>query len=155
MSKVKLNKPQLDAINSYRKSNNISSNTSNDEVIKQMIKKGKLPACLASLASTPKTSNNKTSNTSIWGDKKPTAQQELQMLGLKNHNGANKEINIKGKTYTIVGEASNGRRIVKDSNGEFQVISHDNGLLKKSYVIDSNKKAIEKKTSTNFSEKSY
>ena len=45
-----------------------------------------------------------------------------------------------------MGEANNGRKIVRDAKGELQVLSNDNVLLKKSYVINSNLKSIIKKS---------
>ena len=74
-------------------------------------------------------------------------QKELSELGFISNKGAGEKIkSSKGNTFVIVGEANNGRKIVRDAKGELQVLSNDNVLLKKSYVINSNLKSIIKKS---------
>lgn len=113
-----------------------------------------------------KTSGNTSGNSdvSIWQNSQKTSteqtlstnntdkktQEELSSLGLVNRDGEGEKIkSAGGKEYTVVGNADSGRKIVKDSNGTLQVMSHDNKILKKDYVIKSNKdKAIRTNSTT-------
>ena len=130
---IKLNSEQLNAINKYRKANKLGNNVSNDQILQRMIKSGKVPSCFSSLVQSGNTQNKK----SIWGDKQ---KSELNSLGYVNNKGAGKKIKgANGKIYTIVGQAKHGRKIVKDSSGQLQVLSGDNKLLNKTYVMKTNK----------------
>lgn len=90
----------------------------------------------------------KKNNETIFKDKK--LQKELKSLGYQNNQGAGQKVKgANGKTYTIVGKALYGRRIVKDAKGNLEVISgNKNIVLKKSYVIRTNQKAINQKRPT-------
>ena len=90
----------------------------------------------------------KKNNETIFKDKK--LQKELKALGYLNNQGAGQKVKgSNGKTYTIVGKALYGRKIVKDTKGNLEVISNNkNIVLKKSYVIRTNQKAINKKRPT-------
>ena len=90
-------------------------------------------------------SNNVNKNTTSKNTPSPaqTLQQkqnaELQALGLQNTEGAGGKFKAgNGNEYTVVGAATNGRTIVKDSKGNFQVVAQDGTLLNKDYVIKSN-----------------
>lgn len=57
-----------------------------------------------------------------------------------NNNGAGTKLkSSSGKEYTVVGTAINGRKIVRDASGKIEVMSHDNKILNKKFVIKSNK----------------
>lgn len=65
---------------------------------------------------------------------------ELKTLGLQNSRGAGTKMKTpSGKIYTVVGENTNGRKIIEDEEGNLQVISHDNKILDKNYILRSNK----------------
>lgn len=139
---------QKQAIAEYRQQHNISSSVNDSQVVSQMIKSGQIPACFASLAagqSTSPANNNVFSGTqktqSLNQQNKSEQNQlnkELASLGLTNRNGAGEKITIGNNEYTVVGEANNGRKIVQDSKGQLQIISHDNKILNKDYVIQKN-----------------
>ena len=140
---------QQAAINAYRQQHKLTSKVS-DEAIAAMIKKqGGKNASVFNNAQKPKTvapkPNNKTSNTKTSAKtaakQAETAQdKELKALGLINKDGEGTKIQSKkGTTFTVVGKATNGRTIVKDSKGQYQVLAGDKTLLKKDYVIKSNK----------------
>ena len=146
---VGLTVQQKQAISEYRQQNNISSTVSDEQIIQKMIKSGKLPACFSSLA-VPKTSNyknneqifTKNTNTQPASNQNETEatkiEKQLTALGLTNRNGAGEKIKIGDQEFTIIGEATNGRKIVQDSNKQIQVISHDNKILDKNYVLQKN-----------------
>ena len=128
---IQINKQSIEE---YRTKHNLGKNISDEQIISIMNGK-KYPT-------TEKTSTD--NGTSIFQNKTNSPQsKELQSLGYINNKDAGKKIKSQnGKTYTIVGEATNGRKIVKDTSGQLQVMSHDNKILNKSYVVNSNKKAI-------------
>lgn len=146
---VGLTVQQKQAISEYRQQNNISSTVSDEQIIQKMIKSGKLPACFSSLA-VSKTSNHKNNeqiftkntNTQPASNQNETEatkiEKQLTALGLTNRNGAGEKIKIDDQEFTIIGEATNGRKIVQDSNKQIQVISHDNKILDKNYVLQKN-----------------
>ena len=69
-------------------------------------------------------------------------------LGLINYNGKGEKITSKsGKSYTVIGQAKNARKIVKDAQGNIKVMSHDGQILKQEYVLKSNESDKVKKTS--------
>ncbi len=139
---------QKQAIAEYRQQHNISFSVNDSQVVSQMIKSGQIPACFASLAagqSTSPANNNVFSGTqktqSLNQQNKSEQNQlnkELASLGLTNRNGAGEKITVANKEYTVIGEANSGRKIVQDSKGQLQIISHDNKLLNKNYVIQKN-----------------
>jgi len=121
---IGINSQLKSAIVAYRKKHNISPKVS-DNVVAQMLA-GKKPAAGVSQA------------------KKPVQTQkayDAKSLGLKNTNGAGTKVKSKnGNTYTVVGNAVNGRKIVKDSKGQLQVLAADGTVLKKDYVANDVKK---------------
>lgn len=192
---VSFNTVQQQAINEYRQANNLGYVISDEAIVQEMIKNGKLPACF-SAASQPvnssKSENKENSNItppvsneasapSIFGSEyTPSAantstavpsknlqsdtkkqnvstteqttaktpeeiaaekrENEMKTLGLQNNKGAGTQLKTaNGKVYTVVGESSNGRRIIEDEEGNLQVISHDNKFLDKAFVERSNK----------------
>ena len=149
---LQFNTQQQNAIKLFRAQNQISTNISDEKVFEIMERSGKLPSCFTSLAML-KTSKQSSSGTitqnkgSIFGNISQKQQKELSELGFISNKGAGEKIkSSKGNTFVIVGEANNGRKIVRDTKGELQVLSNDNVLLKKSYVINSNLKSIIKKS---------
>lgn len=55
--------------------------------------------------------------------------------GLINNNGAGSKVkDKKGVEYTVIGQAVNGRTVVKDKKGQTQVLAHDGTLLKLSFA---------------------
>jgi len=78
------------------------------------------------------------------GTSKQTVSPELdknlrEKLGLINYNGRGETITSKsGKTYTVIGQANNARKIVQDAQGNIKVMSHDKQILKQDYVLNSN-----------------
>lgn len=69
------------------------------------------------------------------------AAQEAQyrQMGLKNHKGRGTKVtghykSGKKETFTVIGEAGNGRKLVKGKNGEISTVAHDGTVLKESYV---------------------
>lgn len=97
-------------------------------------------ATSAKTSTTANTRQTTTASTQAPKQKETAEQTELKQLGLQNNEGSGTKVKLaNGQEYTVVGTANNGRRIVKDSNGQLQVISHDNKVLKKDYVIQSNK----------------
>lgn len=170
MSGVSLTSQQQQAINEYRQQNNLGYVVSDEAIVQEMIKKGKLPACFGALGQTAnpaaeKPKLEKTSSTpsifaNPWQSRvqanesttpvenpqstEQTPEQirnnELKALGLQNTNGSGEKLQTQdGKIYTVVGESINGRRILEDEDGNFQVISHDNKMLNKDFVLRSNK----------------
>jgi len=83
-------------------------------------------------------------------EKAQAEKEECKALGLINNKGAGTKVKSKnGETYTVVGNAANGRKIVKDANGQIQVLAADGTLLKKSYVKESVAKEREKAQAQN------
>lgn len=146
---VSLTVQQKQAIAEYRQQNNISSTVSDSQVVQQMITSGKIPACFSSLA-VGKTSNaNKndqifTKNTSAQTSTSQNQnganplEKQLAAFGLINRNGAGEKIKIGDQEFTVIGEATNGRKIVQDAQKQIQIISHDNKILDKNYVLKKN-----------------
>lgn len=133
------NVTQRQAIAQYRTANKIGKNVSDAQVVKQMQAKGNLPKCFSSLAQAPKTTAKQnsimTSQNQKASNNKASNNKELSALGLKSNKGAGTKIKDKsGNLYTVIGEGANGRKIVRDKNGQTQVVAHDGTLLKKSYV---------------------
>lgn len=128
------NVTQRQAIAQYRTANKIGKNVSDAQVVKQMQAKGNLPKCFSSLAQAPK-ATTKQNSIMTSQNQKASNNKELSALGLKNNKGAGTKIKDKsGNLYTVIGEGANGRKIVRDKNGQTQVVAHDGTLLKKSYV---------------------
>ena len=80
------------------------------------------------------------------------AAQEAQyrQMGLKNHKGRGTKVtghykSGKKETFTVIGEAGNGRKLVKGKNGEISTVAHDGTVLKESYVQNTNLYASGKK----------
>lgn len=80
------------------------------------------------------------------------AAQEAQyrQMGLKNHKGRGTKVtghykSGKKETFTVIGEAGNGRKLVKGKNGKISTIAHDGTVLKESYVQNTNLYASGKK----------
>ena len=80
------------------------------------------------------------------------AAQEAQyrQMGLKNHKGRGTKVtghykSGKKETFTVIGEAGNGRKLVKGKNGEISTVAHDGTVLKESYVKNTNLYASGKK----------
>ena len=128
------NVTQRQAIAQYRTANKIGKNVSDAQVVKQMQAKGNLPKCFSSLAQAPK-ATTKQNSIMTSQNQKASNNKELSAFGLKNNKGAGTKIKDKsGNIYTVIGEGANGRKIVRDKNGQTQVVAHDGTLLKKSYV---------------------
>lgn len=73
---VNFNTQQKIAISEYRKANNLGYVISDDQVVKEMIKSGKLPSCFGSLGNVSSTSS-KQNNQSVFSQNissKPSAQ---------------------------------------------------------------------------------
>ena len=73
------------------------------------------------------------------------AAQEAQyrQMGLKNHKGRGTKVtghykSGKKETFTVIGEAGNGRKLVKGKNGKISTVAHDGTVLKESYVQNTN-----------------
>ena len=82
----------------------------------------------------PQAKSKKAPN-SIMTSKQNDRKNELKALGLINNKGAGSKVKSKnGNVYTVIGQATNGRKIVQNDKGQIQVIAHDGTLLKKSYV---------------------
>ena len=80
------------------------------------------------------------------------AAQEAQyrQMGLKNHKGRGTKVtghykSGKKETFTVIGEAGNGRKLVKGKNGKISTVAHDGTVLKESYVQNTNLYASGKK----------
>ena len=80
------------------------------------------------------------------------AAQEAQyrQMGLKNHKGRGTKVtghykSGKKETFTVIGEAGNGRKLVKGKNGKISTVAHDGTVLKESYVQNTNLYALGKK----------
>ncbi len=80
------------------------------------------------------------------------AAQEAQyrQMGLKNHKGRGTKVtghykSGKKETFTVIGEAGNGRKLVKGKDGKISTIAHDGTVLKESYVQNTNLYASGKK----------
>lgn len=80
------------------------------------------------------------------------AVQEAQyrQMGLKNHKGRGTKVtghykSGKKETFTVIGEAGNGRKLVKGKNGKISTVAHDGTVLKESYVQNTNLYASGKK----------
>ena len=66
--------------------------------------------------------------------------EELNALGLQNKKGAGTQLqDANGKIYTVIGEATSGRQIIEDEEGNLQILSSDNQFLDKEEVKRSNK----------------
>lgn len=146
---VSLTVQQKQAIAEYRQQNNISSTVSDSQVVQQMIKSGKIPACFSSLAVGSNSNTNKndqifTKNTSAQASTSQNQnganplEKQLAAFGLINRNGAGEKIKIGDQEFTVIGEATNGRKIVQDAQKQIQIISHDNKILDKNYVLKKN-----------------
>ena len=77
--------------------------------------------------------------------KAQAAAQEAQYkaAGLINHKGQGTKVtghykSGKQETFTVIGEAGNGRKLAKDKNGKLVTVAHDGVILKESYVQASN-----------------
>ena len=71
-------------------------------------------------------------------------------MGLKNHKGRGTKVtghykSGKKETFTVIGEAGNGRKLVKGKNGKISTVAHDGTVLKESYVQNTNLYASGKK----------
>ncbi len=80
------------------------------------------------------------------------AAQEAQyrQMGLKNHKGRGTKVtghykSGKKETFTVIGEAGNGRKLVKGKDGKISTVAHDGTVLKESYVQNTNLYASGKK----------
>lgn len=139
---------QRQAITEYRNAHKLGNNVSDAQVVKHMQSSGKLPKAFQSLANQKKTSGKPNSVMTSKSKNVQNNQSQLKSLGYKDSKGAGSKIKAKnGKTYTVVGSATNGRKIVKDAGGNYQVLSHDGVLLNKDYVKKQGKFAP-KNTST-------
>lgn len=66
---------------------------------------------------------------------KQTKKTNYSAYGLINNNGAGSKVkDKKGVEYTVIGQAVNGRTVVKDKKGQTQVLAHDGTLLKLSFA---------------------
>ena len=80
------------------------------------------------------------------------AAQEAQyrQMGLKNHKGRGTKVtghykSGKKETFTVIGEAGNGRKLVRGKDGKISTVAHDGTVLKESYVQNTNLYASGKK----------
>ena len=80
------------------------------------------------------------------------AAQEAQyhQMDMKNHKGRGTKVtghykSGKKETFTVIGEAGNGRKLVKGKNGKISTVAHDGTVLKESYVQNTNLYASGKK----------
>ena len=178
---VNFNAQQLKAIDDYRNSKNLGYVISDEAVVNQMIKDGKLPECFSSVAqkANPQTPTDTKKNTQIkpkdnasvfqakpkeqnystvftvqefkptqpkplTSEEKQTIKEqqrnnELVALGLQNRKNEGSKITTSdGKTYTIIGEGLNNKKIVETENGEIKVLSNSNEELDKNEILKSN-----------------
>ena len=84
--------------------------------------------------------------------KAQAAAQEAQyrQMGLKNHKGQGTKVtghykSGKKETFTVIGEAGNGRKLVRGKDGKISTVAHDGAVLKESYVKNTNLYASGKK----------
>ena len=146
---ISLNPQQQAAINAYRKKHKIASIITDDAVVAMIKKEGGNAASIfndnkwaakqyKSTYNNSTSQNKKTNNQTKQVNSrtgKNTQNKELKDLELINTNGAGAKIKSKtGKEYTIVGNASNGRKIVKDTKGQYQILAHDGTLLYKEVI---------------------
>ena len=148
---ISLNPQQQAAINAYRKKHKIAPIITDDAVVSMIKKEGGNAASIFNdnkwatkqykstyNNSTPKT--KKTNQTKCPPPDKKTQNKELKDLELINTNGAGTKVKSKtGKEYTLVGNASNGRKIVKDAKGQYQILAHDGTFLNKEVIKKNNK----------------
>ena len=64
---------------------------------------------------------------------------QYRRMGLKNYERSGEKFEYGGKTYTVIGTMkTRARLLVRDSKGNITVASHDNKILKESYVLATN-----------------
>lgn len=79
-----------------------------------------------------------------------TQEAQYRQMGLKNHKGRGTKVtghykSGKKETFTVIGEAGNGRKLVKGKDGKISTVAHDGTVLKESYVQNTNLYASGKK----------